>query len=116
MTLYDTMDLYIVSPTYDIEAQPDSIKNTHRFLLKIVHGNYNCDVDLAFTLYYCRFKDLREETWTYTISKNAVYFKEKLPKGILCRRFRYEITGKASKAWMFESFGVNAAIVPVGIK
>lgn len=114
--LYDKMAVLLQSPLYTIENMSESIKNTHRLLLKHIYANYESDIDLTFNLYFKRTYQNTEELLTYAVSKNNVYYKMKLPIGILCRECRFELVGVDSKATFIIDVGVLGKIHKIGAK
>ncbi len=104
MTTYSTCPIHLESPQYDTDILPAELKNTHRILPKYLHARYECDVDLTMTLYVKQLYTDVEISVSYTLSKSNTYAKIKLPLGLLCRGFRYQITGVAvSVCTIYES-------------
>ncbi|MHB8483267.1 MAG: hypothetical protein ACYDBV_11140 [Nitrospiria bacterium] len=93
MITYNQINIDLKSPTYDVSIIPQQLKNNHRFLLKIAHLRYISDVDLTFNIYYKQLYTEVESLLTFTVSHLNNYFKQKLPPAILCREFRWEISG-----------------------
>lgn len=113
-TIYSTADIYLESPTYNIDVIPEQLKNTHRALLKYAHALYVCDIDLTFTVYYKPLYSNTEYSYAFTMSKNNVYFKQKLPNGKVAREWRYTIQGLGATTCDIDEAGLLWLPVPIG--
>jgi len=90
-TAINTMSTRILSPIFNVDILPKEMKNTFRFLPKIYHASYSCDVSGQFNLYYKKLYDDTESVLPLILPKSNSYMKHKLPRFLLCREFRFEI-------------------------
>jgi len=90
---YPNINVDVQWPRYNVDVLPAQLKNTHRILLKYIHALYSCDVALNFNLYFKQLYSDTEYMYQGTMPANQTYFKQKLPIGMLCREFRFEIIG-----------------------
>jgi hypothetical protein len=112
--VYSNINIDFKSPTYDVSIIPQQLQNNHRFLLKIAHMRYTCDVDLTFNIYYKQLYSETENLLTYTVSHLNNYFKQKFPTAILCREFRWEIIGNSATLCTIYELGLMWQPVNVG--
>ncbi len=116
MIEYKTKNIVIESPVYNVDIIPVEMRNTHRFLLKFFHVAYDSDKDLTFTIYYKKLKDDTETTLIRPMNKDEKYFKRKLPAALLCREYRFTITGTDITYALIYEFGVISDLIPVGAR
>ena len=113
-TTYNQFPIFLKSPTYNVDAIPAPLKNTHRALMKFAHALYVSDVDLTFTVYWKGLYTNVENSKVYTMSKDKEYFKQKFPRGILAREWRYEIAGTDATICEITEAGLMWLPHPIG--
>lgn len=113
-TVYSKIDIFLKSPIYDVDIIPRQLKNTHRALLKIPHARYECDVDLTLKVFVKKLYTNIEVSYIFTLSKDLTYLKDRMPRGVLAREWRWELSGLQATSCTIYECGLMWVPHPVG--
>jgi hypothetical protein len=90
------------------------ISGNQRILVSYLWINYETDTDFTLELQYIKAGSDTVNTLTYTIDKDNVFQKIRLPIGILINRCWLRITGSISDHLEIVSMGFLFDVKPIG--